>query len=708
MIKKDTSFTKKNIILNIFAAFITSYIFISYNDNVFDGLDGTYYLTLVKNQHEFMNFSPYFGMNFLQSIGNIFFPVNTYFIPTYLIFHIFTNGVVSKFIAASLFVSSLFAATLLVAIRIGFNSKITYSSAWALITILAFFKSPVIYALFNLIPSWLIFTTYPLFLLACFISYGSRTKKNDIFQGFFIVLILSILLLSSLVSSILWAISTIIFFIIILFSCGSAERRKKLNLLLLIFIFIIFLGVFPTFAGFILYTPSFFFPDSIEGTGQGWQAVSILFGRVTFNSLIGPLLWFSGVLGAIYAFLYSSGLVKKFAVGLIFFEIMCLILGVYANVLNKNYTGIQPIYLEYTIIPYLVIYSFYFYHLIFEKILNKLNFSFNQRDNNIYKFIAFLIMIIFILNFSNNDPNSEKKWMWPVPENKLVLFLKEKLSITDSDRYFKGRVLNISEYIDHSQPYQPFPWLRQHHLDGINASKYHNDFRLTGLWYFNIPTLVEYSSSISPPFFYIVNSFLTKKSDKQLRGAIGISKVNEKILKSMGVRYVISNSEINANHEDFVFNDLLVYELKNSNLGNYNPTKILYAKKAKDFKEIVENSNFDFSHSIVLFDELNIDLSHAKNSMLTINKGYMNIQSEAYNYSIIVLPLEFSNCIDVVNNKKDNKDFKILRANLNQTAILFRNKLDLDISLKAGFLNNQFCKIKDYQDMKDYELKILN
>jgi hypothetical protein len=62
-----------------------------------------------------------------------------------------------------------------------------------------------------------------------------------------------------------------------------------------------------------------------------------------------------------------------------------------------------------------------------------------------------------------------------------------------------------------------------------------------GLWQDEVPTLMEYNTLITPAYFAFVRAFLTEPRDIQYRNIIGTRHIDPRILKVIGVRFVITD-----------------------------------------------------------------------------------------------------------------------------------------------------------------------
>ena len=104
---------------------------------------------------------------------------------------------------------------------------------------------------------------------------------------------------------------------------------------------------------------------------------------------------------------------------------------------------------------------------------------------------------------------------------------------------FRGRTANmIGRSIDHS-----VDWLDLHAIDGSLSQTAGNELRLVGLNYFGIPSLFEYTSTITPFFYALTSRLLARPGDRQMRSIVVLRRIDPRILAMLGVRFVITDRE---------------------------------------------------------------------------------------------------------------------------------------------------------------------
>src|SRR5262249_25553420 len=128
-------------------------------------------------------------------------------------------------------------------------------------------------------------------------------------------------------------------------------------------------------------------------------------------------------------------------------------------------------------------------------------------------------------------------FQWPPRETSITQRLATEIGLREG-AVFRGRVANLagSEFMPE---YDRIPFISQHAYDATLAFFTGNDHRYSGLWYYNIPTLIE-DSQFSSPFFHVISSrLLSTRAQKHVRQFTTITQFKPRILSLLGVRFVI-------------------------------------------------------------------------------------------------------------------------------------------------------------------------
>lgn len=153
--------------------------------------------------------------------------------------------------------------------------------------------------------------------------------------------------------------------------------------------------------------------------------------------------------------------------------------------------------------------------------------------------------------------------------------------------------------------------------------------------------------------------------------------------------------------------NLYLYEVKNPNLASFSPTRPIKMKNAKEIFSLMNNSNFSFEKSVVLQEDLPNSLSLIKKSNMKFERNGVRIQAESDGWSLLLLPLQYSNCLNITSSVQEGLNYRprLIRANIIQTAILFQGKIDVNIRSNFGVGRDTNCRRQDIIDMENMEIE---
>ena len=239
------------------------------------------------------------------------------------------------------------------------------------------------------------------------------------------------------------------------------------------------------------------------------------------------------------------------------------------------------------------------------------------------------------------------------------------------------------------------------------SEQFGNMFQLTDLWNSNIPTTEDYGQWLTKQMFVFNSDLLAGPADivDSTGVATHVYKFAPEVLAMMGVRYVVSDGLLNGPLATEVLTEtspvettLRLYEIRNANLGNWSPTKVDIADGYDSAVSHVEKIQ---PNSVVLFEPMALppDLVPAHQTWLAVTKGGYRIAARSAGASLLILPVQFSHCWQLT-AEPENKSF-IFRANMVQTGIFFRDKIDAELRFGFG-LSNSSCRRQDADDMYKY------
>jgi len=241
------------------------------------------------------------------------------------------------------------------------------------------------------------------------------------------------------------------------------------------------------------------------------------------------------------------------------------------------------------------------------------------------------------------------------------------------------------------------------------SKQFGNMFQLTDLWNSNIPTLEDYGQWLTKQMFVFNSDLLANQEDIVDRTGVAthLYKFAPRVLAMLGVRYIVSDGALDNPSVTEVLTEtspvettlrLYLYEVQNANLGNWSPTKVVIADDYASAVSYVERIQSD---SVVLLEPIALppNLVSAHQARLTAMKGGYHITARSAGASLLILPVQFSHCWQLM-VEPGNKS-SIFRANMVQTGIFFRDKIDAELRFGFG-LRNSSCRRHDADDMYKY------
>src|SRR5262249_342952 len=249
------------------------------------------------------------------------------------------------------------------------------------------------------------------------------------------------------------------------------------------------------------------------------------------------------------------------------------------------------------------------------------------------------------------------------------------------------------------------------------------DFTVISLWANSVHTIDEYSQLVTPQVLYTQYVLLRNNVIGALNSFVLYPESGApweaffRALQLFGVRYYIVDSADSA--EASIANQagypLLtmprrpivgkpglwqIYELPNPNIGNYSPTEVVTATSAPEMVAAMRAENFDFRRQVVLPDSLSATLVPADDMRLSQIRGGFHLSGRSSGTSLVVLPLQFSNCL-----RARDERVQVIRADFLMTGVIFLGTVDTDILFDYGIFTPR-CRRADLADMRRLQINI--
>jgi hypothetical protein len=244
----------------------------------------------------------------------------------------------------------------------------------------------------------------------------------------------------------------------------------------------------------------------------------------------------------------------------------------------------------------------------------------------------------------------------------------------------------------------------------ILSDRFGSSFQMTDLWNNDIPTLEEYSQSVSRQMYYVNRDLLARPQDAvdPLPASILLYHFDPRLLRALGVRFVIADGSLSDPSIEHVMTEtgkagatINLYEIKGANLGQFSPTHMTWAGDYTTAATALRRQP-DLENNVVLsFGRT--DLVRASHSRLRALRGGYRLTASAPGTALLVLPIQFSHCWQIDNSRYSVAP-RIFRANIIQTGILFKDEVDVTLHFNFNPWSAS-CRLQDASDLSQFGFK---
>jgi hypothetical protein len=298
-------------------------------------------------------------------------------------------------------------------------------------------------------------------------------------------------------------------------------------------------------------------------------------------------------------------------------------------------------------------------------------------------------------------------FIWPPAQTPVTKFLADEIGLRPAST-FRGRVASVAGS-DFDPSLASAPFINQHNYDVMSLLLTGNDHRMYGMWYYDIPTLLE-TNQFSSPFFHLVNARLLNASGaRDLRSHETQSIVNDRIMALLGVRYLLSDKLLPERTPVLSYRltqgrDLHVYSVLDTNVAGYTATRVRRATSGQDAIALLADPAFDPRSTAVLTtsDELP-PLVPVSGSSVTIERGGYRVEADSQRSSLLVLPVEYSHCLHANLMTSGATPPRLLRVNLTMAGILFSGDVKGSLTLRYGPLSSG-CRMEDWREAESLKI----
>jgi len=735
-------------IVNIGAAFcITRYLFEMNRLFIFFNRDPHSLLAFIGERRRFSSTLIGISSDPVIGLGNISFPLNPDWFLSYLLTATTAGDLQDAPLAFAIGATELFAATALCARAIGFAGGPAFASGW-LITLITWplFGMPIILTLWFLFPHHAELVAISMLTALAALEVGRKPVwLSALFTtGFFlgttyIMLALPTSLTLCLPIMMIFAVTQFLF---------ETNARGRLTILLwwvAVGLAVLAAGYVYYLAGLLTYTAIGFFPDVnkraiadlFSGSGSmlfwpppisvsAWSLKTIFTPERTF--LLG------GLAGNAMMAWRGSSRQRRVGWAVIITEFMLISIWV-VNLFTDFWIGSSIWYFEIFLFPFFAMGWCYIPVTLFSQLWrvvrsSRLSLGW-QRVPSLLNILLLAVLPGIVLAFAftkgpaikqANQESSLLKWgaSYPESQTEITRFLKSEIGLVPGQP-FRGRSATMLGFI--------LP--KERSAERISQLYYFSLFATgnlhdgPGLWQDDIPTLMEYNPLMTPAYFVMMRRFFTEASDKVGRNMVVMRRIDVRMLKVLGVRFLLTDAPIDsaqlrmrmlvpAPREDRVrlgLSELEVeqfyiylYELTNVNVGQFSPTRVKVIPDAGTILAELSDSSLRLEETVIADHPLRDGLTRATLKEFIVDRDHYRVRAVSEGPAALLLPIEFSRCLKVSKRPAGILP-ELFRADLLLTGILFENELDADISFHSGPFSDSRCRLDDLADANRLDMR---
>jgi hypothetical protein len=683
------------------------------------GLDGMTWRIMLHAQTVYRSLFTQTGVDPFQGSFDSWFPDRPEFLLPSGLGLLFTGSVPNTVVTYFVYGAFLLCTAYSLARTIGFVRPVALLGAF----LLPIFALPglvhtdaTLYGLFNVVPHASQVVSLSILIVAAFWSLGRRTFVPTILLVFVPALCLMI--------AILGQTPTVVLMVPAVGLYGGAslldarhwrENVPRIVAAILMIVIPAGLGTVQYIYGLVGYTAYSFFSAEFEQVRGELVFASSLFGYHSLGRLAIPL----GLIGAASTALTESGRLRMFALTHLAATGAFLGFAVIIVQFAHSYQGPSPVYFETCFWPYDLIFAAaailaagrtllqWLYVSIHSTAIIRLPRSLLLRVARTVNALPRLDMILLatfvalvagfnIIQAGRRDDFCPSAGFNPIRPTAMTEIMRDTIAL-EPGKAFNGIAATI--YGLRGKP--SISWLDFHGHDATLWRNTGNDLRIVGLWQYGIPTLFQYFSFITPPYYLLLTDFLARPRDQQVRSAFVLARINEPIMQLWGVRFVITDIDRGvsaARAELSIGNDEMIrlIEFNDVNVGDYSPTEVRRVADFRDGLAIMHDPRFDGRKILVTNAALDGPFVGATSAKLIYERDGFSLHATSLGRSVLVLPIQYSHCWTVSGSGHPG----LFRADLMQLGVTFTDSVDARLVFRFGPLFAGECRIEDLHDMR--------
>lgn len=464
------------------------------------------------------------------------------------------------------------------------------------------------------------------------------------------------------------------------------ERKESgLNLIpILISVLVQFFLCGPFLAGLFLDSAAFVFRDQLQPVEFNLKHASALF---NFDRKLSIILYVLSIIATIYFALSDKSSSTNQSLAKITIYALCLnlIYGLSWLSLDSLRKGLRPLYFEFFIWSFTLIFLF--------ALLGKFIDGFIHRiGRSELRILPLLLGFVLCINGSLMTFSEHNRRLIPPKDISVIDNLLKQIEL-DKDYEFAGRLLvlfgNFSRQVE------------------VSKNLYANvgtDFQRTMVWSKGIPTLNEFGHHISPLSYLAIQNAFVKGKPSMSRNILIYNSYNEHLADLFGIRFVMSNLPLNYRDLELKAQiktpdgSIFFYKRNLVNNGILSPNQPILLNRYSSSFSAIRQTSFNPRNNFTLHKHQYVlpkTLTPAIRTSLALASGGYHVRAQSKNSSILVLPIEYSNCFTI-----QDTNAKLIQVNGAFLGIVFQSNLDSKLSYINSPFKNSLCRIRNFLQLE--------
>ena len=678
---------------------LAAIVFSSYSRTLFYRFDGSFILTMATTQPRWMASGPGFSLNFLESLGDMWIPIATRWSLGFSIGGLFGPRAMPV-VACLVFAAEFFLSTLVLARCIGAGLVTGLAGAWlgALFTLPFFMPTLADWRIWGN-PHFMTPIAVTSLSLCAFLEVGRARTAQDIGAVLLILLLLGYLMIGlPVLAAVAGPFLAIFGGAAVIAASNWDERRRKIAAAAIL---VAVLG--SAFGGYevalFAYARTTFFWGDLAAFPVRWREQSFL---ISEGRGYGLVIWIACVAGAVLAVVREQGPMRRAAIGFLGFIALQQLIFLLNALVGFTWRGPSAAYLDMFALPFYALFGGYI-------LLGAWCETSKRRTPAIAALNLAPWAVLLALHDPFADPGfrAENPFVWPPRETAITRLLRAEIGLREGE-LFRGRVANIAGAAFEPE-YAHVPLISQHNYDGGVAYATGNEHRYFGLWYYDIPTLIQDNQFSSPFAHALVSRLLSHRREQHVRQLTTITRYDPRLYALLGVRYVITDralpslsptTSLVVHPEAPQVWTIHLYEVPGVKTAGYwslRPRQASSARQAMQWLATDQASDVDAA----IYEPVAPGLVAGRSSEIRVFRDRLVVTAETTGISLLVLPIEFSHCFDA--SFAAGAKGRLLRANINQAGLLFSGRVEVDLRYRFSPWHYR-CRFRDIEDARKLEL----